>query len=76
MKKSAKLSRAQAACTSKTQLLEEEACMNLLRKMLQKKDAENGQKMIQKMDEISVIERTIEYIETLSDTLRHSSRKK
>ena len=66
MKKVSKMSRSQTGFSSKSQL-SEEACMNMLRKIVQ----ENGGR---RLDEISVIEKTIEYIEALSDTLKQGPR--
>ena len=68
MKKVSKMNRSQNGFSSKGQL-SEEACMNMLRKIVQEKGD-------RRLDEISVIEKTIEYIEALSDTLKQAPRYK
>ena len=68
MKKVSKMNRSQNGFSPKGQL-SEEACMNMLRKIVQEKGD-------RRLDEISVIEKTIEYIEALSDTLKQAPRYK
>lgn len=66
MKKVSRRNSSQNGSSPKSQL-SEEACMNMLRRIVQEKGD-------RRLDEISVIEKTIEYIEALSDTLKQGPR--